>query len=170
MRFAFPIVALFVAILSGQLAGPAQPAAQSPIVEYLDDAKSTSTGPGFKPAPPATSTCQCGDFAALEKRVAALESKIASYGSARPATTTASQGSVGGSGQVAVSRPVTTSGLPYGSVVISERVVSSRPTVTYQTSPAVTTTTRTGLFGRQITRSVAAPQTCRIVNGVRICN
>jgi hypothetical protein len=162
MRFAFPIVALFVAILSGQLAGPSQPSAQSPIVEYIDGAKSTSTGPGFVVKPPATNTCTCGDFAALEKRVAALESKIASYGSARPATTTASQGSVGGSGQVAVSRQVTTSGLPYGSAVVSERVVSSQPTVTYRTM-------QPGQPVRNVVRGVANG-TCRIVNGVRVCN
>jgi hypothetical protein len=79
MRFAFPIVALFVAIMSGQFAGPTQPAAQSPIIEYLDDAKSTSTGPGFVVKPAADSECKCANCNCdeLEKRVAALEAKIA---------------------------------------------------------------------------------------------
>ena len=160
MRFAFPIVALFVAILSGQLAGPSQPSAQPPVVEYLDDAKSTSTGPGFVVKPKAEeckcANCNCDE---LEKRVAALETKIASYGSARPVT---SNGSAGQSGGVAVSRPVTTSGLPYGSVVISERVVSSQPTVTYRTM-------QPGQPVRNVVRGVANG-TCRIVNGVRVCN
>jgi hypothetical protein len=157
MRFAFPIVALFVAILSGQFAGPSQPSAQPPIVEYLDDAKSTSTGPGFVVKPESDSECKCANCNCdeLEKRVAALESKIAAYGSARPV---ASNGSAG----VAVSRPVTTSGLPYGSVVISERVVSSQPTVTYRSM-------QPGQPVRNVVRGVANG-TCRIVNGVRVCN
>jgi hypothetical protein len=157
MRFAFPIMALFVAILSGQFAGPTQPAAQSPIIEYLDDAKSTSTGPGFVVKPPSDSECKCANCNCdeLEKRVAALESKIASYGTSRPV---ASNGSAG----VSVSRPVTTSGLPYGAVVISERVVSSSPTVTYRTM-------QPGQPVRNVVRGVANG-TCRIVNGVRVCN
>jgi hypothetical protein len=156
MRFAFPIIALFVAILSGQFAGPTQPAAQPPIIEYLDDAKSTSTGPGFVVKPKAEeckcANCNCDE---LEKRVAALEAKIAAYGLARPV---ASNGSAG----VPVSRPVTTSGLPYGAVVISERVVSSQPTATYRTM-------QPGQPVRNVVRGVANG-TCRIVNGVRFCN
>jgi hypothetical protein len=157
MRFAFPIVALFIAILSGQFAGPSQPSAQPPIVEYIDDAESTSTGPGFVVKPSSDSECKCANCNCdeLEKRVAALESKIASYGSARPV---ASNGSAG----VAVSQPVTTSGLPYGSVVVSERVVSSQPTVTYRTM-------QPGQSVRNAVRGVANG-TCRIVNGVRVCN
>lgn len=161
MRLVFPIVALFVAILSGQLAGPTQPSAQAPIVEYVDDDKPVSSGPGFRPTPPANNTCTCGDFAALEKRVAELETKIAAYGTARPATSTASQGSAGGSGQVAVQASVT-SGLPYGSVVVSERVVSSRPALQYRTMQPVQPV-------RNVVRA-AANGTCRIVNGVRVCN
>jgi hypothetical protein len=156
MRFAFPIVALFIAILSGQFAGPSQPSAQSPIIEYIDDAKSTSTGPGFVVKPKAEgckcANCNCDE---LEKRVAALESKVAEYGSARPV---ASNGSAG----VSVSQPVTTSGLPYGAVVISERVVSSQPTVTYRTM-------QPGQPVRNVVRGVANG-TCRVINGVRVCN
>ena len=156
MKFAFPIVALFVAILSGQLAGPSQPSAQPPIVEYIDDAKSTSTGPGFVVKPKAEE-CKCANCNcdALEKRVAALESKIAAYGSAR---SVASDGSAG----VSVSRPATTSGLPYGAVVISERVVSSQPAATYRAM-------QPGQPVRNVVRGVANG-TCRIVNGVRVCN
>ena len=157
MRFAFPIIALFVAVLSGQFAGPSQPSAQSPIVEYIDDAKSTSTGPGFVVKPKTDSECKCANCNCddLEKRVTALELKIAAYGSARPV---ASNGSAG----VAVSQPVTNSGLPYGSVVVSERVVSSQPTATYRTM-------QPGQPVRNAVRGVANG-TCRIVNGVRICN
>jgi hypothetical protein len=134
MRFAFPIVALFVAIIAGQLSGPTQPSAQSPIVEYVDN-----TGPGFNPV---AGNCQCGDFAALEKRVVALEAKFA-----KPQ---------------AVSAPITTSGLPPGAVVVSERVVSSQPTATYRT-------TQPAQPVRNVVRG-AANGTCRIVNGVRVCN
>jgi hypothetical protein len=168
MRFALPIVALFVAIIAGQFAGPAQPSAQPPaIIEYIDEVKpAASTGPGFVVKPQADSECKCANCNCdeLEKRVAALESKVASYGSARPVASngSAGNGSVGGSGQASVSRPVTTAGLPYGSVVVSERVVSTQPTVTYRTmQPAQPV--------RNVMRATANG-TCRIVNGVRVCN
>jgi hypothetical protein len=144
MRFAFPIIALFFAILSGQFAGPSQPSAQPPIVEYIDDAKSTSTGPGFVVKPSSDSECKCANCNCdeLEKRVAALEAKLANP---KPAST-----------------PVATNGLPPGAVVISERVVSSQPTATYRTmQPAQPV--------RNVVRGVANG-TCRIVNGVRVCN
>jgi hypothetical protein len=134
MRFLFPIIALFVAIVAGQLSGPTQPAAQSPIVEYVDN-----TGPGFNPV---AGNCQCGDFAALEKRVAALEAKFA-----KPQ---------------AVSTPIATNGLPPGAVIVSERVVSSQPTTQYRQM-------QSGQPVRNVVRGVANG-TCRIVNGVRVCN
>lgn len=158
IRFLIPVVAMFSLVAFVQTITPQPQVAAVPLITEVVQAE--ATGPGFFPDPPADdSDCKCGDFAALEKRVAALETKIATYGTARPV---ASNGSVGGSGQVTVSQPVTTAGLPYGSVVVSERVISS--------SPQVTTRSRTGLFGTTVTRSVAAPQTCRIVNGVRVCN
>jgi hypothetical protein len=174
LLFPIALMAAFICLVMALTPSPQVTADTPAIVEYIDDAKpvvavaSPATGPSFKP--PANNTCNCGDFDALEKRVAALESKVASYGSARPVASNGSvgNGSVGGSGQASVSRPVATAGLPYGSVVVSERIVSSQPI--YQSSPPLTTTTRTGLFGRTVTRSVQAPQTCRIVNGVRICN
>jgi len=159
-----PIV-LMAAFIALVMAITPHPQAESaPLITEVVQAE--ATGPGFFPVKD-SSECKCANCncAELEKRVAALEAKIASYGAARPVV---SNGSAGASGGVAVSRPVTTSGLPYGAVVVSERVVSSQPI--YQSSPPVTTTTRTGLFGRRITRSVQAPQACRIVNGVRVCN
>jgi len=164
-KFLIPVALMVVFVAIVQAITPQPQAEAVPLITEVVQAE--ATGPGFFPAPPKADECKCANCNCdeLEKRVAALEAKIASYGAARPV---ASNGSAGASGGVAVSRPVTTAGLPYGSVVVSERVVSSQPI--YQSSPPVTTTTRTGLFGRRVTRSVQSPQTCRIVNGVRVCN
>jgi len=150
-------IALLAALILMVLAMTPQPPAQAekPLIETVVQAE-VGTGPGFFPAPK-NNTCQCGD---LEKRVAALEAKVASYGTARPV---ASSGSAGQSGGVVVAKPATTSGLPSGSVVVSERVVSSQP-VQSQSATVV----RRGLFGGQY--QVQSPQSCRIVNGVRVCN
>jgi len=78
----------------------------------------------------------------LEKRVAALETKIA-----KPQVT---------------STPITTNGLPPGAVIVSERVVSSQPSVQYRQM-------QSGQPVRNVVRGVANG-TCRIVNGVRVCN
>jgi hypothetical protein len=164
LLFPVALMAAFICLVMALTPSPQVTADTPAIIEYVDDVKpAASTGPGFV-VKPAASNCTCGDFAALEKRVAALESKVASYGSARPVASNGSvgNGSVGGSGQSSVSRPVTTAGLPYGSVVVSERVISSQPTVTYRTmQPAQPV--------RNVVRGVANG-TCRIVNGVRVCN
>jgi len=157
--FPVALMAAFICLVMALTPSPQVTADTPAIIEYIDEVKpAASTGPGFV-VKPAAGNCTCGDFDALEKRVAALESKVASYGTVRPV---ASSGSVGGSGQSSVSRPVTTVGLPYGSVVVSERVISSQPTVTYRTmQPAQPV--------RNVVRGVANG-TCRIVNGVRVCN
>jgi len=165
IRRTFPLVAIAaVAMIAAMLAGPTQPSAQSPKWDTVTDSvlpvsNQPSTGPGYKPAP-ASNTCNCGDFAALEKRVATLETKIASYGAARPTTTNGSAG-VNTSTVTYQSPPV------YYSPQQTTTTYRSAP-VTYQAQPA-TTTVRTGLFGRRY-QTYSAPQSCRIVNGVRVCN
>ena len=162
IKYLIPAVMTFVLVAAVQVLTPQPQVAAVPLITEVVQAE--ATGPGFFPAPKDDKGCQCGDFAALEKRVADLEAKLASYGTTRPV---ASNGSAGASGGVAVSRPVTTSGLPYGSVVISERVVSSSPTATYRTPNY-----QAGQPVRNVVRSVATGvrnTTCRIVNGVRVC-
>jgi hypothetical protein len=170
IKYLIPAVMMFVLVAAVQTLTPQPQVAAVPLITEVVQAE--ATGPGFFPAPKDDSKgCQCGDFAALEKRVADLEVKIASYGTARPV---ASNGSAGQSGGVAVSRPTTTSGLPYGSVVISERVVSSSPTVTCQSGPVLRQPNyQSGQPVRNVVRGVATGvrnTTCRIVNGVRVCN
>lgn len=173
VKFLIPSVLMFALVAFVQAIAPQpQVQADTPLIKEVVQAE--ATGPGFFPTPPADdadckcANCNCNE---LEKRVAALETKIASYGTARPV---ASDGSAGASGGVAVSRPVTTSGLPYGSVVVSERVVSSAPTVTYQSGPTLRSPNyQSGQPVRNVVRGVAAGvrnTTCRIVNGVRVCN
>jgi hypothetical protein len=149
------IMAAFILLVSALTPQP-QATAEPLITEVV---QAEATGPGFFPAPKADeckcANCNCDE---LEKRVAALESKVAAYGAARPAT---AQGSAGGSGQASVSRPATTSGLPYGAVIVSERVVSTQATPLRQMQSAQPV--------RNVVRGVANG-TCRIVNGVRICN
>jgi hypothetical protein len=166
IKYLIPAVMMFVLVAAVQTLTPQPQVAAVPLITEVVQAE--ATGPGFFPAPKDDSKgCQCGDFAALEKRVADLEAKIASYGTARPV---ASNGSAGQSGGVAVSRPTTTSGLPYGSVVISERVVSSSPTVT-QSGPVLPNYNWPTSSKRCSGRSYwCANTTCRIVNGVRVCN
>jgi len=150
------IMAAIILLVSALTPQP-QATADSPLITEVVQQQ---TGPGYTP-PADASDCKCVNCNCdeLEKRVAALEAKVAAYGSARPTTT---QGSVGGSGQASVSRPVTTAGLPYGAVVVSERVVSTRPaTPLRQMQPAQPL--------RNVFRGVANG-TCRIVNGVRVCN
>jgi hypothetical protein len=150
-----PAFAMIVFVLAYAMMTPPQTAqAEKPLIKTV--VNSESTGPGFVVRPQVSSGCKCGDFAALERRVESLESKLAAYGSARPV---ASNGSVGnGSAGNTATAKASASGLPYGSVVISERVVSRSPVK--QTTQA-----------RQPVRNAvrAAPQSCRIVNGVRIC-
>jgi len=148
------IMAAFILLVSALTPQP-QATAEPLITEVVQQ----QAGPGYTP-PTDSHDCKCANCNCdeLEKRVAALEAKIAAYGSARPTTT---QGSVGGSGQVSVSRPVTTSGLPYGAVVVSERVVSTQAAPLRQMQPAQPV--------RNVMRGTANG-TCRIVNGVRICN
>jgi hypothetical protein len=171
IKYLIPAVMMFVLVAIVQVLTPQPQVAAVPLITEVVQAE--ATGPGFFPAPKDDSKgCQCANCNCdeLEKRVAALEAKIASYGQARPV---ASNGSAGQSG-VAVSRPVTTSGLPYGSVVISERVVSSSPTVTYQSGPVLRQPNyQSGQPVRNVVRGVATGvrnTTCRIVNGVRVCN
>lgn len=160
IKFLIPAVVMFVFVAAVQSLSPQPPAAaDSPLITEVVQAE---TGPGFFPAPKDDNGCQCGDFTALENRVAALETKVASYGQSR---SVASYGSVGASSAgVRVSQPTTTSGLPYGSVVVSERVVSSSlRTPNYQSGQPV----------RNVVRGVAVGvrnTACRVVNGVRICN
>jgi hypothetical protein len=168
IKYLIPAVMMFVFVAIVQVLTPQPQVSAVPLITEVVQAE--ATGPGFFPAPKDDKGCQCGDFAALEKRVADLEAKLASYGQARPV---ASNGSAGQSGGVAVSRPTTTSGLPYGSVVISERVVSSSPTVTYQSGPVLRQPNyQSGQPVRNVVRGVATGArnaTCRIVNGVRVC-
>jgi len=166
--YALPVVCALAILIGSQLFGPSQPVAQEiqwdvTTLDFpvADKAVPPAQGPGYKPK--ADTKCECVNCNCdeLEKRVAALEAKISQYGTAKPTTT---QGSAGGSGQASVTKLATTAGLPYGAVVTSERVVSRSPAAT-------STVTRTGILGRTVTRSVAAPQqSCRIVNGVRVCN
>lgn len=154
-----PVAFLVALLVAFQALIPTPPVqAERPLIEQVVQA---DTMPGFFPvAPvvdpaPAANTCTCGDFAALEKRVSELEKKVATYGTARPAATNGSAG---------VTTKATTNGLPYGSVIVSERVVSSTPVV--QSQPVYQ-------MQRQPVRTVvrgAATATCRIVNGVRVCN
>lgn len=165
IKYLIPAVMMFVLVAAVQALTPQPQVAAVPLITEVVQAE--ASGPGFFPTPPKDDKgCQCGDFAALEKRVADLEAKLASYGTARPL---ASNGSAG----VAVSQPVTTSGLPYGSVVISERVVSSSPAVTYQSGPVLRQPNyQAGQPVRNVVRGVATGvrnTTCRIVNGVRVC-
>lgn len=156
IKYLIPAVMMFVLVAIVQAITPQPQVAAVPLITEVVQAE--ASGPGFFPAPKDDADCKCANCNCdeLEKRVIALEAKVASYGTSRPV---ASNGSAGQSGGVAVSQPVTTSGLPYGAVVVSERVVSSSPTVTYQQRQPV----------RNVVRGVANT-TCRIVNGVRICN
>lgn len=177
-KYLISIVMMFALVAAVQVLTPQpQAEAESPLINEVIQAE-VSTGPGFFPAPPKDEkTCTCGDFAALEKRVAALEAKCASYGSARPTASngSAGNGSVGGSGQASVTRPPTTAGLPYGSTVISERTVSSRPS-TPQEVQQFQMVTKKGLFGRTRQEIVPVPQApqCQYVfsNGkwVQVCS
>jgi len=163
IRRTIPLVAIAaVAIIAAMLAGPTQPSAQSPAWDTVTDsvlpvANQTTTGPGYKPPAPAANTCKCeGCLTEADvRKIVALELATRGYATTRPTTANGSNG-----GHASVSKPTTTAGLPYGSVVVSERVVSSQPT--YQSAPQ--TTVRTGLFGRRV-----YTQSCRIVNGVRVC-
>ena len=140
-----PIAALVLIIVAYQALVPtSQVQAEKPLIEQVVQEQS---GPGFFPAPP-SGNCTCGDFAALEKRVADLERRLAVQ--AKPASTT-------------------TSGLPAGAVIVSERVVSSSPTVNYQSGPVRQPNYQAGQPVRNVVRGVASG-TCRIVNGVRVCN
>jgi hypothetical protein len=170
-----PITNVAVAEVAAPAAAATQPAKapeSTPAEKPLQ-----SSGPGFiKQTTSNASGCNCENCLTESdvKRIVAAELATRGYGSARPV---ASNGSTGGSGQVAVSRPVTA---VYGERIVSERVVSSTPTqspavvysqpttVTYQTSqPVYRTPVRT------VVRGVATGvrnTTCRIVNGVRVCN
>jgi hypothetical protein len=139
-----PIAALVLIIVAFQALVPTpEVQAEKPLIEQV-----VQDGPGFFPTPP-SGNCTCGDFAALEKRVAELERRLTPQ--AKPAAST-------------------TSGLPAGAVIVSERVVSSQPTVTYQSGPVLRQPNyQTGQPVRNVVRGVASG-TCRIVNGVRVCN
>ena len=158
-KFLIPVALMVVFVAIVQAITPQPQAEAVPLITEV--VQTEATGPGFFPTPPKADqckcdTCQCDE---LEKRIAVLEAKIAAYGQAR---TVVSNGSAGASAGVAVSRPVTTAGLPYGAVVISERVVSTRSAPPLrQMQPAQPV--------RNVFRGVANG-TCRIVNGVRVCN
>lgn len=181
--FALPVIVALAVLIGTQMFAPAQPQAQPPAwdVTTLDlpfapptppvvtPTVTPAVGPGYRPAsnPDCNcvdckcADCKCGE---LEKRVAALETKVASYGTARPVV---SNGSAGASAGVAF-RPSTTDGLPYGAVVTGERVVSSRPTATLRTPDY-----QSGQPVRNVVRGVAVGvrnTTCRVVNSVEICN
>jgi hypothetical protein len=149
------IMAAFILLISALTPQP-QATAEPLITEVVQQ----QTGPGYTP-PADASDCKCVNCNCdeLEKRVAELEAKVAAYGSARPVV---SNGIAGQSGGVAVSRPVTTAGLPYGAVVVSERVVSTRP------APPLRQMQQAQPL-RNVFRGVANG-TCRIVNGIRVCN
>jgi hypothetical protein len=146
------IMAAFILLISALTPQP-QATAEPLITEVVQQ----QTGPGYTP-PADASDCKCVNCNCdeLEKRVAALEAKVAAYGSARPVV---SNGSAGQSGGVVVSQPVTTAGLPYGAVVISERVVCRSPSAVPRMQMQPAHPVRNVLRG-----------TCRIVNGVRVCN
>lgn len=173
--YALPVLIALCVLIGTQMFAPAQPQAQAPawdvttvdlpftpVVQAEVDAE---PGPGYRPA--SDSKCDCANCNCdeLEKRVTALETKVAAYGTAR---TTVSSGSVGSqssnnSAGVTASRVATP--LPYGSVLVSERVVgNSRSPQVFRQSQA---TYRTPV--RNVVRGVANG-TCRIVNGVRVCN
>lgn len=155
----FPVLVAFAALIGSAMFSPAQPSAAVPVWEVTT--VTPPVGPGFRPS--VDKGCQCGDFAALEKRVADLESKIAAYGSARPVASNGSGGGSGSAGNAARSVRASTSGLPYGSVVISERVVSTTETTT-QAAPQAAAQTQSPV--RNVVCS-AASGVCRAVKGVR---
>lgn len=142
---AFPIVALFVAILAGTLAGPSQPNAKPFEIESVQVIPA-STGPSFNPQVAAGCKCEGCLTDADVRKIVAEELGKRGYGQSRPLASNGSSGS------------------PAVGTVISERVVSSVPV--QQSQPQVI---RRGIFGRQVIQSSPSNGTCRIVNGVMVC-
>lgn len=179
--FALPVIVALAVLIGTQMFAPALPQAQSPAwdVTTLDlpfappappvaqpvvtPPVTPAVGPGYRPAsnPDCNcvdckcADCKCGE---LEKRVAALEAKVAAYGTARPV---ASHGSSGVSSFAGVPP------LPYGATLVSERVTKTYdgvPQAVYrQPAPPQRTPVRDAIQGM-------ANGTCRMVNGAGVCN
>jgi len=172
--FALPVVVALAVLIGSQMFAPTQPQAQLPAWDVTTvDLPFTpvappvvtpkvppSDGAGYQPK--ADPKCECVNCNCdeLEKRVAALEQKVNAYGTARPVASNGSSG-VTNYGSTGVAAPRSTVGLPYGAVVTSERVVSSTPAPPMQMQPAQPVRN----VGRAVVRG-----TCRIVNGVRVCD
>lgn len=97
----------------------------------------------------------------------------------RPAVVSSNSGgstgsaSAGSTGSVSYSTNSWVSSPSYP--VPQSQVTYSAPAVTYSypttvTYPQTTTTTRGRIFGGTVTRTMTTPQTCRIINGQRVCN
>jgi len=177
--FALPVVVALAVLIGTQMFAPAQPQAQSPLwdvttlpavepvkTEVAAKPAAPTTGPGYNPANQSDCNCANCNCDELEKRVAALEQKVAAYGTARPA---ASSGSTGATnyGSTGVSRFAGVPPLPYGSTLISERVTATYEGVPqamqapqFQQAPKATPV-------RSAVKGVVRG-TCRMVNGVLV--
>ncbi len=178
--FALPVVVALAVLIGSQMFAPAQPQAQAPAWDVttvdlpftpvappvVTPAVPPSDGAGYQPEADPKCKCENCNCDELEKRVAALETKVNAYGTARPA---ASNGSTGTTnyGSTGVSRIAGTPPLPYGSTLVSERV-----TATYEGVPQMQAASQAARPApvRNAVKGVVRG-TCRMVNGVLVgCN
>jgi hypothetical protein len=179
--FALPVVVALAALIGTQMFAPAQPQAQSPLwdvttldlpavepvkTEVAAKPAATTTGPGYNPANQPDCNCANCNCDELEKRVAALEQKVAAYGTARPVASNGSSG-VKNYGSTGVSSVAGIPPLPYGATLVSERVTATYEGVPqamqapqFQQAPKATPV-------RNAVKGVARG-TCRMVNGVLV--
>jgi hypothetical protein len=176
--FALPVVVALAVLIGTQMFAPAQPQAQSPLwdvttlpavepvkTEVAAKPAAPTTGPGYNPANQSDCNCANCNCDELEKRVAALEQLVAAYGTARPVASNGSSG-VRNYGSTGVSSIAGVPPLPYGATLISEQVIA-----TYEGTPQTPQTRQAPQAApvRNVLKGVANG-TCRIINGVRVCN
>lgn len=130
----------------------------------------------YRPKPESTASCECTCDCPDEDRLRVIlrEELAAALKTRMQSTASTSGASTGGS--VAAAPVISSSGSSGArSTVVSSTGYYASPPVTYYSAPVYSqpttrSTTYTGPFGVTRTRTYSSPQTCRIVNGRRVCN